>query len=283
MLYMVLSIATAASFGILFKIYEKIRIDTYVAIIANYLVAGLVGCFLIESLSISSIQLNQPWVWFSTILGASFFVSFNLIALSIQKAGVSPTMVAAKMSLIFPAFSGLILFGDDLSIAGVLFALVSVLLTLWRKENQAQTKGAWKLPLIIFVMSGLQDSAFGFVQKTYLTESTNELFTIATFFSAFITGIISLPFAYKVDKKKQFIKSIVGGIALGIPNYFSIYFLLKTLALPGWGISVVFPVLNIGIVLSSVVVAVLFFNEKLTKWNFLGIVTSLIAIALLGT
>jgi uncharacterized membrane protein len=71
------------------------------------------------------------------------------------------------------------------------------------------------------------------------------------------------------ERKKVLRKNIVAGIVLGIPNYFSIYFVL--LALENLGGIYVFPILNIGVVLLSAIISWLFYQEKMSKYNWLGI------------
>ena len=78
-------------------------------------------------------------------------------------------------------------------------------------------------------------------------------------------------------------KSIVAGFALGIPNYFSIHFLLNALNLPNLESTVVFPVNNTGIVLLSTLLAIILFKEKLTKVNWAGILLAVVSIALIAT
>ena len=48
------------------------------------------------------------------------------------------------------------------------------------------------------------------------------------------------------------IRNVLAGIILGIPNYFSMYFVL--IALEQLGSIYVFPVLNIGVVLTSAII-----------------------------
>ena len=67
-------------------------------------------------------------------------------------------------------------------------------------------------------------------------------------------------------------KQVAGGIALGIPNYGSLLFLMKALDNVEGGSSVVFPVNNIATVAGSTLLAVIFYREHLNKWNRLGLV-----------
>jgi uncharacterized membrane protein len=77
-------------------------------------------------------------------------------------------------------------------------------------------------------------------------------------------------------------KNIYWGFLLGIPNYFSMLFLVKTLGAFPNASATIFPINNIGIVAVSTLVSVLFFKEKLNTKNIIGLVLSLVAIALIS-
>ena len=82
-----------------------------------------------------------------------------------------------------------------------------------------------------------------------------------------------------IKRNKISFKNIIGGVLLGIPNYFSIYFVL--LSLESLGGAVVFPVLNIGVVLISTLISYLVYKENLNKENWFGIVLACVSIFLL--
>jgi uncharacterized membrane protein len=75
-------------------------------------------------------------------------------------------------------------------------------------------------------------------------------------------------------------KAILWGVLLGIPNYFSMYFLVKTLGV--FPASYIFPINNIGIVALSTIIALLAFKEQLNKKNILGLGLAIIAILLIS-
>jgi len=77
-------------------------------------------------------------------------------------------------------------------------------------------------------------------------------------------------------------KNILGGIALGIPNYGSSYYFLRALNYSGLDKSVFFPIVSIGVVLFSSISAVIFFKEKLSTVNVIGLVLAAIAIVLMS-
>ena len=97
---------------------------------------------------------------------------------------------------------------------------------------------------------------------------------VARRLTAFIAGLIILIFRKETISKKD----IIGGIYLGIPNYFSVYFLLLTLSSFNNNGAVVYPILNVGIIVLSSMASYILFKEKLIRLNIIGMILALIAI-----
>ena len=75
-------------------------------------------------------------------------------------------------------------------------------------------------------------------------------------------------------------KDILWGIILGIPNYFSMYMLLKSLdELPS---STVFPIANMGVIICSTFLSVVLFKERISIKKALAIGCSVLAIILIS-
>jgi len=81
----------------------------------------------------------------------------------------------------------------------------------------------------------------------------------------------------KFDKR-----AIPAGILIGVPNYFSLWTLVKVLSANQGNSSAIFPIINIGIVLFSTMVAYFLFREKLSKLNWMGIALAIASILMLS-
>jgi multidrug transporter EmrE-like cation transporter len=73
----------------------------------------------------------------------------------------------------------------------------------------------------------------------------------------------------------------LAAIPLGLPNFFSFYFLLKALDFYKSDLSVVLPVYNIGVIACTTLVAAVFFKEKFNNKQYLGLLLGVLAIILL--
>jgi uncharacterized membrane protein len=86
-----------------------------------------------------------------------------------------------------------------------------------------------------------------------------------------------------ISGKMQFsYKALLAGIIIGIPNYFSIWFLGKVIAAYKDNSSAIIPINNMGIVLFSAVAAWVLFKEKLSFINWMGIGLAIAAIGLIA-
>ena len=83
-----------------------------------------------------------------------------------------------------------------------------------------------------------------------------------------------------IVKKQGFkMRNVIYGLSLGIPNYLSILFVLKSLN--KMDSSLVFPILNIGVVVLSALIGWGYYKEHLSKLNWLGVILAITSIYIL--
>ena len=201
------------------------------------------------------------------------------MALTAQKNGLSVASVASKMSVIIPIVFGIYVYNESIGtqkIIGIVLALIAVYLTsLKAKDNTVLTQFIY-LPILLFFGSGIIDTSV----NHYAPDDNIPLFSATIFAIAGIIGFAIL--IYKSLKLKQHfkMKSVPLGIALGIVNYCSIYFLLKALRVDGFESSSIFTVNNVVIVAFSTLIGLLLFKEHISKKNWIGIIIAMVAIIL---
>lgn len=270
---------------IVFKYFERFKIHTFNAIVANYYVAATLSIFLDTSGIKLSEGPNQIWFINALIIGVLFIVLFNVIGISTQKIGVSVTTVANKMSLIIPVIFAVLVLGDSLNIIkifGITLALLAVYLTTKTEKREDIDKRFALFPLIVFIGSGFLDTFFKYNENYTLGENGQQPFTSWIFLTAAAIGTSALIYNYIKMKSLPDGKSLLAGVFLGIPNYFSIFFLIKSLSIKTIQSSVIFPINNMSIVAVSALAGIFIFKEKITKLNKLGILLCIIAIALIA-
>jgi drug/metabolite transporter (DMT)-like permease len=289
LLFLIGSIILTSWLTISFKFVERFKINNLQAIVFNYITCVITGSIVNGGFPIKAIQQNNEWLPWALVMGALFVSLFNLVAFTAQRIGVSVAVVAYKLSLIIPFVFSLIYYSEPYTgwkIAGVVLALAAVVLTSYPKEKDTQSKGLglllWVAPLVLFVGSGGLDAMIKFVEQEFVNENNQDSYLITAFSSAAVVGSSILFYQFVAGKQRFDARAIFAGMAIGIPNYFSIWCLMHALKGYTGNSSAVIPINNMGVVLISAIFAWLVFKEKLSLINWMGIVLSLGAIALIA-
>ena len=288
MIYLLLSILSSTVIFVVFRLYKKYGVNTLQAIIVNYFIACIVGFFgYIESVDDLVRIPSESWFLGTVFLGAMFITVFNLAAITTQRSGLSVVSVATKMSVAIPVLFGIFIYNESLGflkVTGIILALAAVYLSsIKTKKGISIKKENLIFPLLVFVGSGIIDTTINYLENFYVSETDVGLFSSSIFGIAGIIGTTILIGQAVLGKLKITWKNIAGGIALGIPNYFSIYFLVMALRSPGFENSVIFTLNHVGIVLASTILGIVLFKEVLLKKNWIGIALAVISIILVAS
>ena len=279
MIYLSLSILSSTAIFILFKLFDKYNVNTLHAIVVNYITAGTCGIvFSEQGISFPAI-VNSSWIYAAIALGFLFISIFNVMALTAQKNGLSVASVASKMSVIIPILFGIIIYKESIGtqkITGIILALVAVFLTSIKQKDDTVLTQSIYLPLLLFFGSGIIDTSV----NHFAPDGNIPLFLTVIFAVAGSIGIAISVYKVLQQKAKFKIKAIPFGLALGVVNYGSMYFLLKALRIDGFESSNIFTINNVAIVGVSALVGLILFKEQISKQNWLGILIAIASIIL---
>jgi drug/metabolite transporter (DMT)-like permease len=286
MIYLIGSIVLSSYLTLAFKGCEKYGINVFQAIVINYITCVITGSFVNGSFPITTSSFQFTWFQWACGMGILFIALFNIIGITAQKNGVAVASVANKLSLIIPVVLSIYLYNEPLSLLkwiGVFIALAAVLFTCYSPAaNNEKPSASYVLPVLLFIGSGVLDAIINHVQKKYVNVDNSNAYLITGFLSAATIGVVILTIQLVRGQQTLVLKNIVAGVLIGIPNYFSIWCLIKFLNQSPWQSNASIPVNNMGIVLFSAVAAWVLFKEKLSSINWMGIALSLIAIALIA-
>ena len=267
---------------IVFKMFERYKVDNLQGLIVYYLTAA--GCsyfFLEQDFSLNHV-LNSEWIYHAMIIGTLFIIVFNFYAFGTQKIGISITTLANKISLIIPVCAALILYPEKESftiLKGIAFflALVGIYLSTTKSGRLTfNNKYIWII-ILVFIGQGVSDAIFNDFAQKFPNEG-GYLFFMTLFFFASISGILILSGKSIVSNNTLQSKSMFWGIIFGIPNFFSLVFFLKALNDKELSSSIVFPLVSMGVIASSSIIGMILFKEKLSRNNWIGILLSICAI-----
>ncbi|SDG62243.1 EamA family transporter [Psychroflexus sediminis] len=287
MIALILSILSSSAIYIVFKLFGKYNITTLNALIVNYFIAFVLGFMLQGNFSVEGVWsvTSKDWFYGSMALGAMFILVFSLMVITTQKGGMSVVSVASKMSVAIPVVFVILYYNESLGvlkIIGIIMALMSVYLVSVRKKDGLSIDMKYFIfPLLVFLGSGIIESSIKFLENTYVPEDEVSLFSAITFFFAFVTGLIVFGLRRHLNKPGFKSKDVIGGFLLGIPNYFSIYFFILALRIPGLDSSSIFIINNVSIVLLSTILGIIFFRERVITKNWVGIGMAILSIILI--
>jgi len=284
LLALLFSIISSTLIFIVFKLFDRFQINTLQAIVVNYCVACCCGVFYYQDAVIPNVVSNKPWFIYALLLGGLFILIFNLMAWTTQRSGLSVVSVATKMSVVIPIVFGLLYYKESLNLlklAGILLALVAVYLaSVKQKGSPLRNFNTLILPLLVFLGSGFIDTSLKYLENAYVPSEEVSLFSATIFGAAATVGILLVAIQLFQKKSSLAIKNVLGGIALGVPNYFSVYFLVQALKIDVLESSGIFTVNNVAIVMFSTAIGIVLFSEKLTSKNWWGISLAVLSIIL---
>jgi drug/metabolite transporter (DMT)-like permease len=238
----------------------------------NYLFASFCGwsmyLFLYTDTEIKNDLLKNAF-----LSGGLFLLIFYLISLCTQKFGMSMASMFNKSGYMLPLlFSYLVFFEKPNAYqwGGSMLGILSLFLAL-RNNKFESGKANYILPVLVIVGSGSIDTLMMWNERMHFKAEADPLiFSTLIFTAAFLFG--SIFFMFKYNPKQFFGKhNALFGSLLGIPNFFSIFFLLQAIKYSSVQKSVLFGINNIGIVLISIIIGFFVFREKKTRYQWLGI------------
>jgi len=279
--FIILSVLLNAFLFVIFKLFDTYKIDTLQAIVVNYYFAFIVAYFSSDIRFSISETPSEDWFLGAIFLGFLFISLFYVLGLTAQKLGMSVVAVAGKMSVVIPVLFGLYVYNESVGVVkiiGVVLALIAVYFTSYKETKIKASRAVLLLPFILFFGSGILDTTLKYVQKMFVADNENSVYLSVIFLVAGALGTLLLIYFLINKRSKLSAKNILAGTFLGVVNYFAMFFLLKALQIKGMDSSTVFTINNVSIVLFSTILGMLFFKEKLSKKNILGVVLAVVSI-----
>ena len=200
----------------------------------------------------------------------------------------SYTSVIISFSTVIPALSGVIFFGEKIyaiQIFGMILMAVCILLSTDFSDNKKEKSIKWMIYcLITFLATGF----VGVMQKIHQsTSNKNELggFLVTAFLVSALYSTIGMFKNLEKGRKWECVKSIfmplaviimiLCGIVAAVNNQLNLY-------LSGiMDSAVFFPIVNGGGLVLTVISSVMLFKEKLTKRQWIGLVTGIVSVLFL--
>lgn len=277
MVYLLLAILSSAMIAIMMRIAQP-RVNYPTGLLAgNYIACSLLGLLLsVPELS----RLSVPSLVFPASLGILngifYLASFALMQWNTRYNGVTLSSVFMKLGILVPTVLSVVWFREAptaLQILGFLLAIAAIVIINFQK-GQTVSRKSWAL-LLMLLIGGMGDG-MSKVYEVYGDSGFQNLFLLFTFFAA-----LMLCLGLMTKKQERLgLKELLFGFMLGIPNFLSSLFLLKSLdTVPA---VIAFPTFSVAVILVVAVAGIFVFRETLQKRQILGGVLICVALALLN-
>lgn len=275
MLFLVLSILCSVIVGVIFKITRKYKGNPTQIVTFNYAIA-LALCYFTFSPNLAEVDASAPWNIYIAIGVLLPFVLLSLVA-SIKHMGIVKTDAAQRLSLFIPILAAWLIFKEEFNsykVIGIIIGFMALLFIL--RKQSANTENKWFFPAAVLLGFGVIDILFKQVALYTSLPYPTSLFVV--FCVALSVAIVISIYEIGIKKVKLEPKNILFGALVGIFNFGNILFYLKAHKAFAENPSTVFAGMNMGVIVLGSLVGLLFFKEKLSKINFIGIFLALISI-----
>lgn len=278
MIYLILTIFCSTSIALILKQNNSQNGEPVVLLSANYLVCAIISFIYLINVDF---KIENILIIFGIFLGGLFVLSFFAFAKAVSLAGTALATVSSRLSVIVPIILTIFIFKEIPTIyqlIGISLALATIYLfylSLKNDQNQLNNKIKYLYLIGVLIGIGINDFCMKIFEQNFVP-SGKPIFLFSIFFSAFFYCLIFIILKkLPLDKK-----TILRGAILGIPNVYSTVFLIGALSnLPA---VMVYPLINIGIIVLTTILVVVIYKEKINNFGFLSLGMGIIAIIFLS-
>ena len=275
MLFLILSILCSVIVGVIFKITRKYNSNPSQIVAFNY-VTALILCYFTFTPNLTEVNVNAPWNIYIAI-GVLLPILFLFLVASIKHMGIVKTDAAQRLSLFIPILAAWFIFKEEFNaykVIGLVIGFLALLFILRKQSENAENK--WIYPAVVLIGFGIIDILFKQIALYTTLPYPTSLFVV--FCIALAVAILISVYELGIKNVKLEPKNILFGALVGIFNFGNILFYLKAHKAFAENPSTVFAGMNMGVIILGSVIGLLFFKEKLSKINFIGIFLALISI-----
>lgn len=254
---------------------------------------SLIALIIFLALSGFNIKISSLTLVLATLYGVAVTTQMITNTIALKVGPYSYTTVIISLSTVITALSGWMFWGETLSvfkILGLVFMIFCFFFAVDKKNDKNSANAKWFILCMICLIFG---ASLGLIQKTHQKSD----------FKAEITGFLTIAFSISTcfsflgalflrrkeeksnkfeneDKVKLNVKSfllagVIVGIGVAINNVLNLYLAGAVDS------SIMFPIVNGVPFVSAVIISFLFFKERLTKSQTLGIIIGVISMVFL--
>ena len=278
MLYLILAISCSSLISVILRLSQEKRKSDIGMFIFNYAVCILLGTLYTPG---SGFSLRAEGAALTLGLGAFtgvlFLASFVFFQGGIKKNGLVAASIFMKLGVVIPVLTSVLVFRETprlLQVIGILLSVAAIIVFHYDKGGLGAGSGLGYL-ILLLVISGFTDSMLNVYSKVG-NGSYSDFFLLLVFVFAALSSVV----LYFARGERMGPWDLLAGVVLGIPNYYSSRFLLRSLqTVPA---VVAYPIYSVGAIVVISLVGILAFKETLSRQKILGLVLVAAAVAALA-
>lgn len=240
----------------------------------NKTIAGI-SIFIIWGI-IQGFSLHLPTVILGVCYGVSLCISMHTGFKALANGPMALTSIIVSFSLLIPFFFGICFWNEPLTlygVCGIILLLFSILLINWKKVDGISFK--WLMyTMITLITNGICST----IQKYHQIKFPFLYRTEFMIFALLCVLIILTVIKSGIVQNQKFSFNMLGfisGALNGIANYVVLFLSATENA------SVLFPIISVANIAAVWVIGIIFFKEKLTALQTIGLILGILSIILL--
>lgn len=293
MIFVLLTVLSSLGIVVILHYNERRTGDRLVVAGSNYVVASILGLLL------SDLAEPEPAaLGFGVVVGAGFVAGFLVLMRAMRRSGLGVPASVARLSMVVPVVGSILVYGEmpqTLQWLGIVLGIVAFIVlgaAQMLRRPGVSLAGAGSadaglggiadatvdhrgtlLLAAVFVVIGLNDFSMKVAGESGID-------TDGFLFYLFTTAALLCWAVIVVRRRRPKRHELAVGALLGVPNFFSSYFLLHALdRLPA---GVVYPVVSAGGVVAASIAGLLLWRERHSPLGWIGIGLAAIAVALVS-
>ena len=273
----ILAVVTSAMVSVFMRLSGRHVHNNITMLSFNYLMCTVLAALSTQTADLLPQAQGAGFTLGLGLLNGLFYLGgFVMLQWNIKRNGVVLPATFMKLGVLVPTLMAITVFGEQptlAQLAGIAAALLAIVLIQFEKGHG---KAANAAGLVVLLFTGGMADGMSKVYEVLGQPALENHFLMYTFFSALVLCTLLALF------KKQSVswKDVGFGLLIGIPNYFTSLFLLKSLAfIPA---IVAYPAYSVGTIVLVTLAGWALFREKLSRRQIAALVIILGALVLLN-